>query len=109
LADLVRDANPRFAAIVQKAIEKALDGNVDALAYSPKCAAQLTESAAWKRILEFRGTTQGHPVDFLRIYRIANYAKESYYYLEALAGNRPLAIRCGLNEVGQIIYLRTIE
>jgi CubicO group peptidase (beta-lactamase class C family) len=104
-----REANPRFAAIVQKAVEKALDGNVDALAYSPKFAAQLTESAAWKRILEFRGTTQGHPVDFLRIYRIANYAKESYYYLEALAGNRPLAIRCGLNEVGQIIYLRTIE
>jgi CubicO group peptidase (beta-lactamase class C family) len=104
-----RDANPRFAAIVQKAVEKALDGNIDAAAYSPKFAEKLTESPAWKRILEFREATQGHPVDALRIYRIANYAKESYYYLEALAGNRPLAIRCGVNEAGKIIYLRTIE
>src|SRR3984957_830189 len=104
-----RDANPRFAAIVQKAVEKALDGNIDAAAYSPKFAEKLTESPAWKRILEFREATQGHPVDVLRIYRIANYAKESYYYLEALAGNRPLAIRCGVNEAGKIIYLRTLE
>jgi CubicO group peptidase (beta-lactamase class C family) len=103
-----RDANPRFAAILQKAVENALDGNVDAAAYAPKLATKLTESPAWKRIREFRGTTRDHPVD-LRIYRIANYAKESYYYLEALAGNRPLAIRCGLNEAGQIIYLNTIE
>jgi len=72
-------------------------------------AAKLKETPAWKRILEFRGTTQGQPVDLLRIYRIANYANESYYYLEALVGNRPLALRCGLNEAGQIIYLNTIE
>jgi hypothetical protein len=104
-----RDADPRFAAIVRKAVENALDGNVDAAAYAPKLATKLTESPAWKRIREFRGTTRDHPVDLLRIYRIANYAKESYYYLEALAGNRPLAIRCGLNEAGQIIYLNTIE
>jgi hypothetical protein len=49
------------------------------------------------------------PADLLRIYRIANYAKESYYYLEALVGYRPMAIRCGLNEAGQIVYLSTIE
>jgi CubicO group peptidase (beta-lactamase class C family) len=104
-----QDANPRFAAIVQKAVGKALDGNVDTAAYSPKFAAKLTESPAWKRILEFRDATEGHRITFLRIYRIANYAKESYYYLEALSGNRPLAIRCGLNESGQIVYLRVIE
>jgi hypothetical protein len=45
----------------------------------------------------------------VRIYRIANYAKETYYYLEVLAGNRPLAVRCGVNEIGQIITLNTIE
>jgi len=104
-----RDADPRFAAVVQKAMENALDGKVDAAAYSPKLAAKLSVSPAWKHILEFRETRRDHPIDLLRIYRIANYAKESYYYLEALAGNRPLAIRCGINEVGQIIYLSTIE
>jgi CubicO group peptidase (beta-lactamase class C family) len=104
-----READPRFAAIVQKAVGNALDGNVDTAAYAPKLAAKLKETPAWKRILEFRGTTQGQPVDLLRIYRIANYANESYYYLEALVGNRPLALRCGLNEAGQIIYLNTIE
>jgi CubicO group peptidase (beta-lactamase class C family) len=102
------DANPLFAPIVQRAVGNALDGKVDA-AYSPKLAAKLTKTSAWKHILEFRRVTQGHPVDVLRIYRIANYAKETYYYLEALVGNRPLALRCGLNEAGQIIYLNTIE
>jgi hypothetical protein len=38
-----------------------------------------------------------------------NYAKESYYYLEVLVGNRPLATRCGLDEAGKIVYLNTIE
>jgi CubicO group peptidase (beta-lactamase class C family) len=104
-----RDADPRFTAIVQKAVENALNGNVDASAYAPKLAAKLTKSPAWKRILEFRGTTRNHPIDSLRIYRIANYAKESFFYLEAMAGNRPLAIRCGLNESGQINHLSTIE
>jgi CubicO group peptidase (beta-lactamase class C family) len=103
------DADPRFAAIVQKAVGNALDGNVDTAAYAPKLAAKLKETPAWKRILEFRGTTQGQPVDLLRIYRIANYANESYYYLEVLVGNRPLALRCGLNKAGQIIYLNTME
>ncbi len=104
-----RDANPRFAPIVLKAVENALDGKLDASAYSPTLAAKLTETPAWKRILEFRETTRGHSLDLLRIYRIANYAKESYYYLEALAGNHPLAIRCGLNDLGQIVYISTIE
>jgi CubicO group peptidase (beta-lactamase class C family) len=104
-----RDADPRFAPIVLKAMQNALDGKFDATFYAPKLAAKLTATPAWKRILEFRGTTGDHPLDLLRIYRIANYAKESYYYLEALAGNRPLAIRCGLNEAGEIVYLSTIE
>jgi CubicO group peptidase (beta-lactamase class C family) len=103
------DADPRFAPIVLRVMQDALEGKVDASAYGPKLAAKLTATPAWKRILEFRGTTGDRPADLLRIYRIANYAKESYYYLEALAGNRPLAIRCGLNEAGQIIYLNTIE
>ena len=103
-----RDADPRFAPIVQKAVENALNGNIDA-AYSPQLAAKVKESPAWKRILEYRAATRDHPVDLLRIYRIANYAKESYYYLEVLDENRPLGIRCGLNEAGQIIYLSTIE
>jgi hypothetical protein len=42
-------------------------------------------------------------------YRIANYATESYYHLEALLGDRTLAFHCGLNKAGQIIYLNTIE
>ena len=63
----------------------------------------------YSKVSLFRGTAGEHPVDLLRIYRIASYAKETYYYLEALAGNRPLAIRCGLNGAGQIIYLSTIE
>jgi CubicO group peptidase (beta-lactamase class C family) len=104
-----RDADPRFAPIVQKAVENALDGKLDASAYSPNLAAKLTETPAWKRILQFRETTQGHALDLLRIYRIANYANESYYYVEALAGNHPLAIRCGLNVRGQIVYISTIE
>jgi CubicO group peptidase (beta-lactamase class C family) len=104
-----RDADPRFTPIVLKAMQNALDGKVDATAYAPKLAAKLTATPAWKRILEFRATTGDHPVDLLRIYRIANYANESYYYLEALVGNRPLAIRCGLNEAGEIVYLSTIE
>jgi hypothetical protein len=29
--------------------------------------------------------------------------------VEALAGNHPLAIRCGLNVRGQIVYISTIE
>jgi CubicO group peptidase (beta-lactamase class C family) len=104
-----RDADPRFTAIVRKALENALAGKIDTTAYMPKLAAKLTGTPAWKRLLEFRETIQGRSIDSLRIYRIANYAKETYYYLEVLAGNRPLAIRCGLNEVGQIIYLNTIE
>lgn len=104
-----RDADPRFAPIVMKAMQNALDGKVEATAYAPKLAAKLTATPAWKRILEFRGATGDHPVDLLRIYRIANYANETYYYLEALIGNRPLAIRCGLNEAGEIVYLSTIE
>jgi CubicO group peptidase (beta-lactamase class C family) len=104
-----RDADPQFAPIVLKAMQTALDGKVDTTAYAPKLGEKLTTTPAWKRILEFRGTTGDHPVDLLRIYRIANYAKESYYYLEALVGNRPLAIRCGLNEAGEIVYLSTIE
>jgi hypothetical protein len=90
-------------------MQRALDGKVDAAAYAPKLAAKLTATPAWKRILEFRGTTGNQPVDLLRIYRIANYAKESYYYLEVLVGNRPLAIRCGLDEAGKIVHLNTIE
>jgi CubicO group peptidase (beta-lactamase class C family) len=103
------DADPRLAEMVRKAVENALAGKIDTAAYAPKLAAKLTGTPAWKRLLDFRETTQGQPIDSLRIYRIANYAKETYYYLEVLAGNRPLAIRCGLNEVGQIIYLNTIE
>jgi len=104
-----RDADPRSAAIVHKAMENALDGKADAAAYSPKLAAKLAETPAWKRIQKFSETTRDHSVDLLRIYRIATYGKETYYYLEALAGNRPLAIRCGVNAAGQIIYLNTIE
>ena len=104
-----RDVDPRFAPIVQKAVQNALDGKFDATAYSPKLGAKLTETPAWKRMLEFREATRGDSAGWLRIYRIARYAKETYYYLEALAGNHPLAIRCGLNEAGQIIYLNTID
>jgi CubicO group peptidase (beta-lactamase class C family) len=104
-----RDANPRFAPIVLRVMQNALDGKVDATAYAPKLLAKLTATPAWKRILEFRGTTRDQPVDLMRIYRIANYAKESYYYLEVLVGNRPLAIRCGLDETGKIVFLNAIE
>ena len=104
-----RDADPRFAPIVQKAVENALDGKLDTSAYSPILAAKLTETPAWKRILEFRETTQGHSLDLLRIYRIANYAKESYYYVEVLNGNNSLAIQSGLNQDRQIVHLSTIE
>jgi CubicO group peptidase (beta-lactamase class C family) len=104
-----RDADPRFAPIVLRVMQNALDGKVDAIAYAPKLAAKLTATPAWKRILEFRATTGDEPMDLLRIYRIANYANESYYYLEVLVGNRPLAIRCGLDKAGKIVYLNTIE
>jgi CubicO group peptidase (beta-lactamase class C family) len=104
-----RDADPRFAGIVRKAVENALIGKIDTPAYTPKLAAKLTGTPAWRRLLEFRETIQGQSIDSLRIYRIANYAKETYYYLEVLAGNRPLAVRCGVNEIGQIINLNTIE
>jgi CubicO group peptidase (beta-lactamase class C family) len=104
-----RDANPLFAGIVHKAVEEALKGKIYADAYSPKLAVKLSETPAWKRILQFSETTRGLSPNSLRIYRIANYAKESYYYFEILAGNHPLAIRCGVNEAGKIVYLSTIE
>jgi CubicO group peptidase (beta-lactamase class C family) len=103
------DADPRFAGIAQKAVRDALDGKIDAAAYAPKLRAKLIETPAWKRLLEYRETIRGQSLDALRIYRVANYEKETYYYLEVLAGNRPLAIRCGLDQIGQIIYLNTIE
>ena len=56
-----RDADPRFAPIVQKAVENALDGKLDTSAYSPILAAKLTETPAWKRILEFRDDARSLP------------------------------------------------
>jgi hypothetical protein len=103
------ESDPQLAESVRKAVGDALNGKLDSADYSPKLAANITESQSWKRIQEFKMLTRDRPADSLRIYRIAKYAKESFYYFEVLTGNRPLAIRCGLNEAGKINYLSTVE